>query len=73
MSEQVDKPSFTSSTPFKAIVVVVVLAAAQEYELLARNRLDEPVVATPAVADDRLYIRTDSTLYCIGSGPASTE
>jgi outer membrane protein assembly factor BamB len=52
---------------------VVVLAAAPKFELLARNVLDEPVVATPAVADDRLYIRTESTLFCIGKPAGSTE
>jgi hypothetical protein len=34
--------------------------------LLARNVLDEPCHATPAVANDRLYIRTEATLVCIG-------
>jgi outer membrane protein assembly factor BamB len=52
---------------------VVVLAAKPEFELLARNVLDEPCVATPAVADDRLYIRTDTTLFCIGKAAAGTE
>jgi outer membrane protein assembly factor BamB len=45
---------------------VVVLAADKDYQLLARNVLDEPVHATPAVAHDRLFVRTESTLYCIG-------
>jgi outer membrane protein assembly factor BamB len=52
---------------------VVVLAAAPKYELLARNVLDEPCVATPAVADNRLYIRADSTLFCIGTPASATE
>jgi outer membrane protein assembly factor BamB len=52
---------------------VVVLAAAPKFELLARNTLDEPCVATPAVADDRLYIRTGSTLFCIGKAAGSAE
>lgn len=52
---------------------VVVLAAAPKFELLARNALDEPCVATPAVADDRLYLRTVSTLYCIGKAAGSAE
>ncbi len=45
---------------------VVVLRAAPEFELLARNVLDEPCHATPAVAENRLYIRSESTLFCIG-------
>jgi outer membrane protein assembly factor BamB len=45
---------------------VVVLAAAKEFKLLARNRLNEPAQATPAVADNRLYFRTESSLICLG-------
>jgi outer membrane protein assembly factor BamB len=52
---------------------VVVLAASQNYHLLARNVLDEPCHATPAVADNRLYVRTESTLYCIGTPASAAE
>jgi outer membrane protein assembly factor BamB len=45
---------------------VVVLAADRQYQLLARNELDEPCHATPAVANNRLYVRTVSSLLCIG-------
>jgi outer membrane protein assembly factor BamB len=45
---------------------MVVLAADREYKLLARNPLAEPCHATPAVADNRLYVRTEKTLLCIG-------
>jgi outer membrane protein assembly factor BamB len=45
---------------------VVVLAASKEYKLLARNKLEEPVQATPAVANNRIYFRTDSSLICLG-------
>ena len=45
---------------------VVVIAADKEYKLLARNKLDEPVQATPAVANNRIYFRTDSSLICLG-------
>jgi outer membrane protein assembly factor BamB len=45
---------------------VVVLAANRKFELLARNTLDEPCHATPAVAHNRLYLRTTSSLVCIG-------
>jgi outer membrane protein assembly factor BamB len=46
---------------------VVVLAASKEYRLLARNALEEPVQATPAVAGDRIYFRTDGSLICLGT------
>jgi outer membrane protein assembly factor BamB len=48
---------------------MVVLAADREFEELARNDVGEPIHATPAVAHDRLYVRTESTLLCIGEPP----
>jgi outer membrane protein assembly factor BamB len=45
---------------------VVVLKAAQEYELLATNPLGETSHATPAIANGRMYLRTLSQLFCIG-------
>jgi outer membrane protein assembly factor BamB len=45
---------------------VYVFAAAPEFKLLAKNSLGEVVKATPAVADDRLYIRGAEHLFCIG-------
>lgn len=45
---------------------VVVLAASDKYELLARNALGEPTCATPAVAGGVMYIRTDSQLFSLG-------
>lgn len=49
---------------------VVVLAAEKEYKLLARNSLGERCQATPAVADDRIYYRTESSLVCLGDKAA---
>ena len=49
---------------------VVVLAAGPEFHLLAKNELGEPSRATPAVADGRLYLRTESKLIAIGSDKA---
>jgi hypothetical protein len=37
-----------------------------EFELLATNSLDELSMASPAVAGDKLLIRTASKLYCLG-------
>jgi outer membrane protein assembly factor BamB len=45
---------------------VVVLAADRQFQLLARNPLNEPCHATPAVANGRLYVRTESSLICVG-------
>jgi len=47
---------------------VYVLAAAPTFHLLAKNSLGESVIATPAVADNRLFIRGQDHLFCIGKG-----
>jgi outer membrane protein assembly factor BamB len=44
---------------------VLVIAAEPKFRLLARNPLGERVRATPAVADNRLYIRGQNHLFCI--------
>lgn len=44
---------------------VIVLAAADEYRLLATNDLAEKSASTPAVANDRLYLRTLTSLVCL--------
>ena len=46
---------------------VVVLKAAEDYELLAINILGEKNYATPAVAGGRIYFRTFSHLISIGN------
>lgn len=45
---------------------VVVLAADRNYKLLARNSLGERCQATPAVADGRIYYRTEASIICLG-------
>lgn len=42
-----------------------VINAAEDYELLHVNPLGDFVMATPAIAGDRLLLRTDKGLYCI--------
>jgi outer membrane protein assembly factor BamB len=45
-------------------VVTVLKAGAAKPEVIAENqKLDERIAATPAIADDTLYIRTDKHLY----------
>jgi hypothetical protein len=46
---------------------VVVLRDAPKLETLAVNDLGENCLATPAIADDRLYFRTLTKLYCFGN------
>ena len=45
---------------------MVALSADRRYRLLARNELGEPTSATPAFAGGRMYVRTESTLLCVG-------
>jgi outer membrane protein assembly factor BamB len=45
---------------------VYVFEAAPKYHLLAKNSLGEPVFASPAVANGRLYVRGQQHLFCIG-------
>ena len=45
---------------------VHVLKAGNKYKLLASNRMREICMATPAISDGLLFIRTRSQLYCIG-------
>jgi outer membrane protein assembly factor BamB len=44
----------------------VFAASPEGLKVLAKNRVGEPVMATPAVVDGRLYIRGDKRLYCVG-------
>jgi outer membrane protein assembly factor BamB len=45
---------------------VIVLAADKEFKEIARNQLGDTCQATPAVTNDRLYYRTESSLICLG-------
>ncbi|MBN2476624.1 MAG: PQQ-binding-like beta-propeller repeat protein [Pirellulales bacterium] len=47
---------------------VVVLAASDRFELLARAPLGEPSFATPAVSGGVVYLRTRSHLFSLGGG-----
>jgi outer membrane protein assembly factor BamB len=48
--------------------VAVVLRAADTLEVLARNELGEQVLATPALVDGTLYVRTASRLHAFREG-----
>lgn len=45
---------------------VTVFAAGDSFELLATNEMHSPCLATPAVADGDLFLRTKTDLYCFG-------
>jgi outer membrane protein assembly factor BamB len=46
--------------------VVVVLDAGPELKILATNRLDGAILATPALVDENIYVRTENQLYAFG-------
>jgi len=47
---------------------MVVLHAGREPVVLERNRVDGRTVASPAISNGQLFIRTDTHLICIGDG-----
>ena len=46
--------------------VVVVLDAGEQLKVLATNKLDGAILATPALADGKIYVRTENHLYAFG-------
>jgi outer membrane protein assembly factor BamB len=46
---------------------VTVLKAGAEWQVLGVNDMGEPIHATPALADGRIYVRTRGTIYCFGA------
>ena len=44
---------------------VIVLANGPQLNFLAKNDMGDTCIATPAIADGRLYIRTRSKLFCL--------
>ncbi len=48
--------------------VTWVLKAGSTFEVLAKNPLNEPVYASPAVSHGQIFLRGTQHLYCIGTG-----
>lgn len=46
---------------------VFVFQATPEFQLLGTNTLGETTNASPAVTQDRIFVRTDSHLWCLGA------
>lgn len=49
-----------------------VIEAGKEFKVLRKNKLDEFTMATPAIADGSLFIRTEKRLYRITNGTGKT-
>lgn len=45
---------------------IIVVRAGDEYELVAENEMGQAVLATPAIAGNRIFIRGVKELFCIG-------
>ena len=45
---------------------VFVVRAGRKFELLAKNAMDQPLMATPAISDGLLIFRTKDFIYAIG-------
>jgi outer membrane protein assembly factor BamB len=43
-----------------------VLRAGRVADVLAKNELGERMLASPAISDGRLFLRSDGSLFCIG-------
>lgn len=52
---------------------IVVVKTGNEYEHVATNDMQSVVMATPAMADDQLFIRTVDGIVCIGEKPAEGQ
>lgn len=44
-----------------------IVKAGPKHEIIGTNSIGEPVYASPAIADGRIFIRGEKNLYCIGS------
>ncbi|MGW8315047.1 MAG: outer membrane protein assembly factor BamB family protein [Bacteroidales bacterium] len=46
--------------------VITVIEAGDAMKVVSRSDLDETIAATPAIVDNKIYIRTDHSLYAFG-------
>lgn len=53
--------------------VITVLEAAEKLRVLAQTDLKEAVMATPALVEDKLYLRSAGHLWAFSEGPPTTK
>lgn len=53
--------------------ITYVVRAGDALEVVARNDLGAPILASPAVVDGRIYVRTQDELVCIGGAGAESR
>jgi outer membrane protein assembly factor BamB len=49
--------------------IVTVIAAGDKFESLGQSDFKDPIFATPALVDGRIYLRTEKHLYALGTAP----
>lgn len=52
---------------------VFVVKAGRKYELLATNPMGQALMATPAISEGLLIVRSENYIYAIGERPATTK
>ena len=50
---------------------IFVVRAGRTFEILGRQRMGEPLMATPAIAGDVMYVRGEKRLFAIGENVTS--
>lgn len=51
---------------FRQDAKAIVVKADKQFERLSENALEGTLIATPALGDRSIYVRTDTHLYCLG-------
>ena len=49
--------------------IIVLDAGSDHLTVLAYNALGEKITATPAMAEDKIYVRTEKHLFAFGARP----
>jgi outer membrane protein assembly factor BamB len=44
----------------------IVLRSGREPRIIARNDLGERLIASPAISNGQIFIRSDDTVFCVG-------
>ncbi|HLA10998.1 MAG TPA: PQQ-binding-like beta-propeller repeat protein [Pyrinomonadaceae bacterium] len=52
---------------------IFVVKAGRQYELLAKNTMDQPLMATPAMSQGMLIVRGENTIHAIGERMSATN
>jgi len=53
--------------------VVTVIQADDKLKILAKNSFSEKIFATPAIAQNKFYLRATSHLYAVGETPSHAK